>query len=246
MTNKLHTAQSRQLNSKYPLGRKTYIESAADHGQEHNLFTRLQELLDKNICDGTLIEHLDATLTDCCELGERKCKKTRPEWWTFEINKLRIWRRTIQKLKSSYNNNIDIHTRLQNTCNQHGITIPLPDTIAAATTTIIQVRKDIRVCLKTSRDTRALEQVERISMERTEGNQNKAKILQEIRSSEQHAQMYAMFRNIRGKSQHSSLNTVEIPDIWPAPGQPGDWCDPKIHDKHNIPFRQLTIPSEIE
>jgi hypothetical protein len=58
--------------------------------------------------------------------------------------------------------------------------------------------------------------------------------------------MYAMFRNIRGKSQHSSLNTVEIPDTWPASGQPGDWCDPKIHDKHNRPFRQLTIPSEIE
>jgi hypothetical protein len=234
------------LNSKYPLGRKTYIQAASDHGHEHNLFKRLQDVLDNNTRDDALIERLDATLTECCELGERKCKKTRPEWWTFEINKLRIWRRIIQKLKSSYKNNLDICTRLQDTCGHHGITNPLPETIDTATTAITQVRKDIRACLKKSRETRALEQLERVSMERTEGNQDKAKILQALRSSEQHAQMYGMFHNIRGKSQHSSLNTVEIPDTWPAPDQSGDWCDPKAHDKQGKLFRQLTIPSEIE
>jgi hypothetical protein len=77
-TNKMQTAKSRQLNSKYPLGRKTYIQAASDHGREHNLFQRLHELLESNTRDDVLIEQLDATLGDCCDLGERKCKKTRP------------------------------------------------------------------------------------------------------------------------------------------------------------------------
>jgi hypothetical protein len=67
-----------------------------------------------------------------------------------------------------------------------------------------------------------------------------------MHNSEQHTQMYSMFRNIRGKTQQSGLMTVGIPDTWPAPRQPGEWCDPKTHAKHNRPFRQLTLPSEIE
>jgi hypothetical protein len=245
-TNKLQSSQSRHLNSKYPLGRKTYIEAAAAHGREHNLFQRLQELLDSHTRDDALIENLDVTLGECCDLGERKCKKTRPEWWTLETNRLRIWRRTVQKLKSSILNHIDIRPRLQAICDLHGITRPFPTTVDEATRAITQVRKDIRACLQKSRDTRAQEQLENISMERTNDNQDKAKILQAMHNSEQHTQMYSMFRNIRGKTQQSGLTTVDIPDTWPAPGQPGEWCDPKTHAKLNRPFRQLTIPSEIE
>jgi Fe2+ or Zn2+ uptake regulation protein len=142
-------------------------------------------------------------------------------------------------------NNIDIRARLQANCIQHDITRPFPLIAEEATLAITQVRKDIRDCLKKSRDARAQEQLENISMERTNDNQNKAKILQAMHNSEQHTQMYSMFRNIRGKTQQSGLTTVEIPDTWPAPGQPGEWCDPKTHAKHNRPFRQLTLPSEI-
>jgi hypothetical protein len=78
-TNTIQSAQSRHLNSKYPLGRKTYIEAAAAHGREQDLFTRLQELIDTNIRDDSIIEKRDATLGECCAIGERKCKKTSPE-----------------------------------------------------------------------------------------------------------------------------------------------------------------------
>jgi chorismate mutase len=89
-TNKLKSAQSRHLNSKYPLGRKTYIQAASNHAREQNLFARLKTLLDSNERDDALLERLDQTMTECCAIGERKCKKTRPEWWTFKVNRLRI------------------------------------------------------------------------------------------------------------------------------------------------------------
>jgi hypothetical protein len=172
-------------------------------------------------------------MTECCALGERKCKKTRPEWWTLEVNRLRIWRRILQKLKSSYKNGIDIRTRLTKHCEHSHIDKSLPDTIEATPLAITQVRKDIRSCLKKSKKTWALEQLERIAMERSDDNRDKAQILHAMHHSEQHAQTYSMFCNIRGKSQQSSLTTVDIPDTWPAPGDPGDWCDPKLHAKEN-------------
>jgi hypothetical protein len=88
--------------------------------------------------------------------------------------------------------------------------------------------------------------MERISMERNDDNQDKAKILTAVHKAEQHAQMYSMFRSIRGKFQNSGLSNIEIPDTWPSPDATGDWCDAKTHDKNKQSFRNLTIPSEIE
>jgi hypothetical protein len=221
-TNHLHSAQSRHLNSKYPMGRKTYIQAAAEYGREQTLSTRVQDLIDSKARDNALIEKLDTTLGECCNLGERKCKKTRPYWWTLESNRLQIWRRVLQKLKSSQKNHIDITARLRKTCDDHDINTPLPTTVEATTLDITQVRKHICKCLKESKETRALEQLERISIERSNDNQDKAKMLHALHLTEQHTQMYSMFRNVRGKSQHSSLTTIDIPDTWPALGQPGE------------------------
>jgi hypothetical protein len=68
-----------------------------------------------------------------------------------------------------------------------------------------------------------------------------------MRNVELHAQMYSMVRNVRGLSQQLSLTSIDIPDTWPKPGEEGEWCDPKVHDKEEKPFCQITIPpAEIE
>jgi hypothetical protein len=60
-TNILFNTNSHHLNSKYPLGRKTYIQAASDHANEQNLFKRLQNLIDSNLRNDELIERLNAT-----------------------------------------------------------------------------------------------------------------------------------------------------------------------------------------
>jgi hypothetical protein len=87
--------------------------------------------------------------------------------------------------------------------------------------------------------------MERIAMERSEDNQDRAKVLTAMHNAEQRAQMYSMFRSIRGKLQNSGLSNIEIPDTWPSHDAPGDWCDAKTHNKNKQSFRNLTIPSEI-
>jgi hypothetical protein len=150
-TNTMQTAKARLLNSKYPLGQKTYIQADANHARQHNLFKRLQTLMDTNERDDFLIEKRDHIIGECCDNGEKKCRKTRPDWWTLKVNRLQIWRRILQKLQSSFKNNIDLTKRLQTTIDESKIQTELPtnlhDTIAAIT----QARKDIRACLAQSK-----------------------------------------------------------------------------------------------
>jgi hypothetical protein len=109
------TAKARLLNSKYPLGRKTYIQAAADHARQHNPFKRLQNLMDTNERDDALIEKLDHIIGECCDNGEKKCRKTRPEWWTLKVNRLRIWRRTDYASGGEFSKNCNRHSKTTST-----------------------------------------------------------------------------------------------------------------------------------
>jgi hypothetical protein len=94
--NPLPAAKHRKLQSKYPECRKTYIEAAFTHGQAHNLFDRLRHLLTSKQRNDLLIETLDYLLDECCTIGEKRCTKTRGEWFSRKINRLRLRRRILQ------------------------------------------------------------------------------------------------------------------------------------------------------
>jgi hypothetical protein len=100
---------------------------------------------------------------------------------------------------------MNITEQIQASLEESNIDLELPTNLADTTIAITQARKDIRASLNRSKETRALEQVERISMEHNSDNPDKAKILTEVHNAEQHAQIYSMFRNIRGKSQSGGL-----------------------------------------
>jgi hypothetical protein len=80
-------------------------------------------------------------------------------------------------LQSSLKNNINLTDRPQATIDESKIQMELPTNIQDTIAAITQARKDIRSCLKQSKETRVLEQMESIAMERSDDNQDKAKIL---------------------------------------------------------------------
>jgi hypothetical protein len=112
--------------------------------------------MDSKVRDDDFIKKLDQTIGECCDIGERKCSKTRKEWWTLEVNRLRIWRRNLQKLQSSFKNKINITERIQASLDESNINRELPTNLADTTTAITQARKDIRASLDRSKETRHL------------------------------------------------------------------------------------------
>jgi hypothetical protein len=151
-TNPLPAAQYRQLQSKYPNCRKTYVVEAAAHGKAHTLFSRLRHLLESKERDDALIESLDNLLGECCTVGETRCTKARRPWWSRKVHKLRVWRRILQKLLSAFKNNRNFDDQIHNECLDAGLALEtLPTTLEATTLALTKVRQDIHNSEKDSK-----------------------------------------------------------------------------------------------
>jgi hypothetical protein len=175
-TNPLPAAQYRQLQSKYPDCRKTYIIEAAAHGNAHTLFSRLRQLLDSKQRDDDLIEALDTLLGVCCTVGESRCTKDRRPWWSRKVHKLRVWRRILQKLQSGFKNNKHFDAQIHIECLGAGIELENPPTTLEATTAALtNARHDIYNSEKDNEQIRKTEQAEQVSLERNLGNNNTAR-----------------------------------------------------------------------
>jgi hypothetical protein len=84
--------------------------------------------------------------------------------------------------------------------------------------------------------------------ERTSLNITKAKILERIASDELRDTTFKMFCAVRGKNIKSGLNRLKVPSSWPTQNDPTDdeWADSKTWDKDKKPFREVTLPDELE
>jgi hypothetical protein len=250
-TNPLPAAQYRQLQSKYPDCRKTYITGAAAHGNANTLFSRLRLLLESKERDDVLIESLDTLLGEYCTVGESRCTKAQPTWWSRKVHKLRAWRRILQKLRSGFKNNKNFDDQIHNECLEAGLDLELlPTTLEATTLALTKVRQDIYTSEKDRKQLCKTEQAEQVSLERNLDNKNTAKIIDNIRKCEAKNEAYKMFKNIRGKQhQKAGLTTVDIPTSWPPSNRLDDpteiLADSKQWDKDDKPFRTLDLPEEI-
>jgi hypothetical protein len=132
--NMLTLAAQRTLKTQQHEVKVTYLQHAATHGHENNLFTRLAKLTNSSTRDDTLIERLDCILGQCCQVGEDRCKKVCLGDWSSKIEKLRIWRRVLQKfISATTNNKLDeLRPSMQNALDEANITTPLATDLASA------------------------------------------------------------------------------------------------------------------
>jgi hypothetical protein len=227
-----------------------YIREATEHGIENNLFQRLTDLTTSKSRDDTLIEALDKLLGQCCKLGERRCLKTRYNWWTTQISKLRKWRRILQKRRSAFRNNKDFTKQLTQDLLDAGLEDELPTTLDATIIALTKAHKDIHECSQQSQQLRTDENAARIALERSLDHLRQAKILSNIHNEEQRCDTFRMFKNIWGENNKSRLSSVDVPESWPSPHDLSDPVipldDAKQWDKDGKAFKTVTIPDEIE
>jgi hypothetical protein len=250
----LTSAAQRTLKTQQHEVKVTYIQHAATHGHENNLFTRLAELTKSSTRDNALIERLNNILGQCCQVGEDRCKKVRLGDWSSKIEKLRIWRRALQKcISATTNNKVDaLLPSIQNSLDEANITTPLAPSLTTAKTLLTQARADIRKHVQNHhtnhQQTRLGELADRLAQERAADNTTKAKIIELILQDETRDSTFAMFRAIRNMNSKTSITRLQIPSPWPTQQDPtnGDWTDAKAWDKAKQAFREVNIPSELE
>jgi hypothetical protein len=110
----------------------------------------LRDLLQSKTQDDALIETFDALLGECCAIAEQRSTKIRAAWWTREINKLRIRRRLLQKLRLAFMNQQKFDAQIQRDFDEVGLDTPLPTTLDATILELTAIRKEIKTCAANS------------------------------------------------------------------------------------------------
>jgi len=85
---------SRHVRSNDKQSVTKFIEAMHDHLVQHNVFQRSQQLHDadsNNLPHQTkLVESLDSIIGQASDLGERRAKRRRPEWYSIELVQQRL------------------------------------------------------------------------------------------------------------------------------------------------------------
>ena len=85
----------RSFSSKDPKAVKTYLKETHAHLTNHNVFKRIQKLMENDEPNHEEAEKLDKELTRACEHGSNECKTRRLDYWSIEIHELKrnlsIW-----------------------------------------------------------------------------------------------------------------------------------------------------------
>jgi hypothetical protein len=119
-------------------------------------------------------------------------------------------RRILQKQRSAFMNQLDFDAQIQQDFDDSGLDTPLPTTLDATILDLTATCKEIQSCAANSAAIRAQESVDQAIIGRELGHTDKAKILDNIRTSESKNVTFRMFKNVCGKNQKSNLTPLKL------------------------------------
>ena len=176
------------------------------HLKEHNAFRRADQLTD-NDSTFNLVESLDDIIGQASDLGEKRCRKRRPEWYSIQLVQLRLTvsylRHYLNGLKCGLNRSEVILSRLQTVDSPIKV---LPLSISATQAMLRTHVEKLRTINSRDLRTQHLKSID--SIHGTKINKH------EIALSTWRTISY-----LKGSTTISQLTQIDIPSDWPAPFQ---------------------------
>jgi hypothetical protein len=65
-----------------------FVEAMYDHMKEHYIFSRAKNI--STTGDAALVESIDVIVGQAGDLGEKRCRKRRPEWYSIALVQQRL------------------------------------------------------------------------------------------------------------------------------------------------------------
>jgi len=230
----------RQVRSNDKQSVTTFIEAMYNHLVQHNGFRRSQQLHDENTSllqhQYKLVESLDSLIGQASDLGERRSRKRRPEWYSIEIVQQRLTvsylRHYVNGLRWGRNRSEMILTKLQTINSPISL---LPISIDDATRLLTQHRTKLTKLATDSRSAR-------------EAHLSKlpSKTSKMINRHEIALRTWRTLRFLKTSSSPSTLDQLEIPTTWPPPFTPIETVTDLPDPKQAVKWQSITSPSEIE
>ena len=211
----------------------TYIDTMFAHLQEHNVFNRAAKLMEAE-SPSRLVESIDVIIGQAGDLGEKRCRRRRPEWYSIQLVKQRLTvsylRHYVNGLKCGLNRSEVILSRLE-AIDATITTLPLSLSSAQA------MLNEHITKLKAS-NPRELRTQHLTSVGTIHGHK--------INKHEIALSTWRTVAYLKGATTISSLTQIDIPSDWPPPFQnvasPQSLSDPKLATQ----WTTIHSPDEIE
>ena len=208
---KLH-ARSVRSNDRYAT--TTFIETMHAHLQEHNAFHRSQTLLTGTISNCNLAEQLDKLVGEGGDLGEKKSKRRRLNWFSRPLAQAR---QTVSLLRHYVNGlkvNVDRSRVIQQRLQYIDQTLALPTTTSEAIKLLQKHEEKLRKIIHRDDELRSAELKENAQKADAEGNGRKASANRKINKSEQNIRTWRCLIFMSSQGQTQQLNRIDVPESW--------------------------------
>lgn len=186
----------RQLFSNDRKQIQEYLLNLQNHLLENGAYRIMDELTSSSIFQQEKLERLDNTITDASISAEKKLKTRRRPWWSSKINKiryqLRLLRNHHKRLKQGYTQSPRIQLQLESN-NMH---VTLETTITASSIRIQEMNQQLTDLVKSAREIREREQLDRFDYLNRNGMKSKAAVNKLIRQKERLADAFRQVKNI--------------------------------------------------
>jgi hypothetical protein len=236
----LNSPSQRSVRSNDKQSVTTFVESMYSHLIQHNVFERAKQLLptepDLVSHQVNLVEAIDSIIGQAGDLGERKCHRRRPEWYSIAIVRQRLTvsylRHYLQGLRWGRNRSEVILTKLrtiESPINELPVSRSDAQTLLSQHTTILKTMKE---------NSRSLRTQHLSSLHSATSSK--------INRHEIAMTTWRTIRYLKATTTTSTLDQLEIPANWPPPFTPMGNIRSLPDPKATSEWQLITSASEIE
>jgi len=219
----MHTLSSAQraIRSNDKQRTPLYIDKFYQHLESNNCSVQIANLLNTGATQLDA-EKLDSLIGQAGDSAEKSCKKRRPEFYSHALNSHRIK----TSIALGHLNNIRYHKNqdtsgFQARLSRAGIDMMLPPDQKSAFDLYVSLKKSLAEDVKNSADLREQQLQSAINAKYSPGSSGHNKRLKAIKKGEATRKAWKTLKFLKTQSGATqTLNRIDIPQSWPARGEP--------------------------
>ena len=241
------SVQQRAIRSNDKKQTQAYINQCYQHLMQNNAQKFLKRI-EQHTATAQEVETYDTILTQASLSAEDKCRKRRPEFYSNQLNSLRIRtsiaRGHFNQLRKFNSSNVE---GFQARLTRANTSIDFKATPPEAYQIYKSLRNELQEVSKNSRDIREAELNSRINEKHQAGSPEYLKRLKNIKIGEATKRAWQSIKFLRHQSGSSQpLNRIDIPASWPTPISHSTQWHTLESPATCTEWKSITSPTDIE
>lgn len=222
-----------------------YIEVMYAHLLAQNAFERAKTLERPSLSDSNLVLSLDSLLGEAGDIGDKKCFRRRPQWFSVSIHKKRLELSYFRHYYNGLKCGLDRSQVVKSKLSLAQLPNDIPQTITEVSQRVIQLETELRQLEVKSGAIRSTFLLDTSVSHQEQHQRTRAHILRKINRHEQAKTTWTQLSFMTSQTQQT-LDRIEVPQSWPSANTPITSLDQLEDPKMATEWKTITEPQDVE